>query len=154
MTPNVETNLSQLVAGLQAFATSHPQITSFAAGPLDEVDINKLGAQDYPLLFVVPDLVVLDEGSVQMTFEIVVADLQPPDLQHRVATVNDTLYLIRDVVSFLKQHEYNDSFRARATLQLPVTATPFMARFDAALTGWTATAIIELDNTNNLCLVP
>lgn len=154
MTPSQDTNLYQLVAALESFATSHPQITSFAAGPLDELDINKLGAQSYPLFFVTPGDTLIDEGTARMTLDLVVADLQPADLQHRVATMNDTLYLLRDVVTFLKQHDYDDSFRPRAVLQLPVICTPFMARFDAALTGWTATVEIELDNANDLCLLP
>lgn len=154
MTPNESTNLFQLIAGLESFCIAHPQISSFEAGPLEEVDINKLSAQSYPLVFVVPGEVLIDEGSVSITLDLVVADLQPPDLQHRVATMNDTLYLMRDLITYLKQNAYDDSFRPRAVLQLPVICSPFMARFDAALVGWSATVEIELDNTNDLCLLP
>lgn len=154
MTPNESTNLFQMIAGLESFCQDHPQITSFEAGPLEEVDIQKLGAASYPLVFVVPGDVLIDEGSVNISLDLVVADLQPADLQHRVATMSDTLYLLRDLITYLKQNAYDDSFRPRAVLQMPVICTPFMARFDAALTGWTATVEIELDNSNDLCLLP
>ena len=39
-------------------------------------------------------------------------------------------------------------------LELPISAEPFTARFDNLLTGWSATISMEVNNPNNLCIVP
>jgi len=39
-------------------------------------------------------------------------------------------------------------------LNLPVTADPFTARFNNLLTGWSANLSVQVNNTNNLCIVP
>ena len=42
------------VGYLETIASKHYQINSFHSGMLDEVDINKLGATDYVILYAEP----------------------------------------------------------------------------------------------------
>ena len=39
-------------------------------------------------------------------------------------------------------------------LELPINAEPFTARFDNELTGWSASINVQVNNQNNLCIVP
>jgi len=39
-------------------------------------------------------------------------------------------------------------------LELPISCEPFTARFDNLLTGWSASISMQVNNKNNLCIVP
>ncbi len=154
MQPNKRTNLYELIDGFRTFATDHYQINSFAVGPMSEVDVTKLSANQHPLLHVTPGTTVLDEGTITMDLDIIVATMQPPSEDQRTAVLSNQLYIMKDVVAWLKHHLAEDEFRGRVTLELPVTCEPFTRRFDNLLVGWAATVSLEWNNQNDLCLVP
>lgn len=154
MTPNQPTNLYQLMEGFRQFATDHKQIHGFGVGPTDEADIAKLGAADHPLLYVTPGSVTLDEGSISMDIDIIIATLQPPSEEQRVEVLSNQLYIMKDCVAWLKHHLSEDSLRPGVTLSVPVQCEPFFVRMDNLLIGWAATVSLEWGNENDLCLVP
>lgn len=154
MTPNEEQTLYSLVDGLRTFALAHEQLHAFSTGTLAEVDWEKLTAAQRPLLHVAVGTCEMDEGSTTIDLEVVVATQQPPSQEAQLAVQSNTLYLMRDVVAYLKHHLYDDSYVPGAVLQMPVAAEPFIHRFDNLLVGWAALLTIELPAANNLCIVP
>jgi hypothetical protein len=73
----------------------------------------------------------------------------------RVDTYSETLQILQDVINEFKQSLYSTSWvDGEVLLEVPITAEPFTARFDNELTGWTATISLQVNNTNNLCIVP
>jgi len=152
-----------VVGYLETIAEKHFEINSFHSGQLDELDINKLGATDYIILYAEPSTVVVDKGVLTYNFSIYVMDMineevgSDPNRQRvgRVDTYSQTLNIIQDVINEFHQNLYSTSWVDNdVVLSLPVNAEPFTARFDNTLTGWSANLTIEVPNQNNLCIVP
>jgi uncharacterized UPF0160 family protein len=144
-----------VVGYLDTIAENHLELQSFHSGFLDEVDINKLGAEDYPILYAEPGSAIIDQGSLTYSFNIYVLDMLQEDSDDRNDTFSENLQILQDVINEFKQNLYSTSWVANEiVLDIPITAEPFTARFDNVLTGWNATLNIEVNNTNNLCISP
>ena len=149
---------------LETIADNHFEIKSFHSGMLDEVDLNKLGASDYIILYAEPGTVVVDKGVLTYSFSIYVMDMindqelgESPNNQRttRVDTYSETLQIMQDVINEFHQNLYSTSWvNNDVVLSLPINAEPFTARFDNTLTGWSATFDVQVPNQNNLCIVP
>ena len=152
-----------VVGYLETIADKHYQINSFHSGMLDEVDLNKLGATDYVILYAEPGTVVVDRGVLTYTFSIYVMDMineevgDDPNRQRvgRVDTYSETLNIMQDVINEFHNSLYSTSWvDDEVVLELPINSEPFTARFDNLLTGWSATLSMRVNNKNNLCIVP
>ena len=153
-----------VVGYLETIAEKHHMINSFHSGELDEVDINKLGATDYVILYAEPGTVVVDKGVLSYSFTLYVMDMvndqvlgDSPNNQRvgRVDTYSETLQIMQDVINEFHHSLYSTSWvDDQVVLDLPINAEPFTARFDNELTGWTATINVQVHNKNNLCIVP
>ena len=151
------------VGYLETIASKHLQINSFHSGMMDEVDINKLGATDYVILYAEPGSATINQGVLTYSFTIYVMDMvneevgDAPNKQRigRVDSYSETLNILQDVIAEFK-HSLNVKswVDGEVVLQLPITAEPFTARFNNLLTGWSATINIDVNNKNNLCIAP
>tara|TARA_Y100000385_G_scaffold281483_1_gene334371 strand:+ start:377 stop:868 length:492 start_codon:yes stop_codon:yes gene_type:complete len=147
----------------ETIAEKHLQINSFHSGFMDEVDINKLGATDYVILYAEPGNATINTGVLTYTFTIYVLDMindevgDAPNKERlgRIDTFSENLNILQDVISEFKQNLYSTSWvDDEVLLTLPITAEPFTARFNNLLTGWSASISLEVNNPNNLCIVP
>tara|TARA_R100000655_G_scaffold34536_2_gene67199 strand:- start:8220 stop:8711 length:492 start_codon:yes stop_codon:yes gene_type:complete len=152
-----------IVEYLETVATKHYMINSFHSGMMDEVDINKLGASDYVILYAEPGNAIINTGVMTYSFNLYILDMinnevgDAPNKQRlgRVDTYSENLQILQDVINEFKQNLYSTSWIAdEIVLETPINAEPFTARFNNLLTGWTATLSIQVNNTNNLCIVP
>ena len=153
-----------VVGYLETIAEKHHEINSFHSGELDEVDINKLGATDYVILYAEPGTVIVDRGVLTYSFTLYVMDMvndqelgDSPNNQRvgRVDTYSETLQIMQDVINEFQHSLYSTSWvDGEVVLNLPINAEPFTARFDNELTGWTASIGVQVHNKNNLCIVP
>ena len=152
-----------VVGYLETIATQHYEIRSFHSGMMDEVDINKLGASDYTILYAEPGNVVINQGVLTYNFTIFVMDMindevgDDPNKQRigRVDGYSETLNILQDVVAEFKHSLTTQSWvDGEVVLELPITAEPFTARFNNLLTGWSATISVDVNNKNNLCIAP
>ena len=147
----------------ETIAEKHLQINSFHSGFMDEVDINKLGATDYVILYAEPGNATINTGVLTYTFTIYVLDMindevgDAPNKERlgRIDTYSENLSILQDVINEFKQNLYSTSWVGdEVLLTLPITAEPFTARFNNLLTGWSASISLEVNNPNNLCIVP
>tara|TARA_R100001594_G_scaffold85236_2_gene119661 strand:- start:319 stop:816 length:498 start_codon:yes stop_codon:yes gene_type:complete len=154
-----------VVGYLETIAEKHYEINSFHSGMLDEVDLNKLGATDYIILYAEPGTTIIDKGILTYSFSIYVMDLindqevgDSPNNQRegRVDAFSETLQIMQDVINEFHQNLHPDLSWVdnKVVLDLPINAEPFTARFDNTLTGWTATLNVQVPNANNLCISP
>jgi hypothetical protein len=152
-----------VVGYLETIADKHYEIESFHSGMMDEVDINKLGATDYVILYAEPGNVVINQGVLTYNFTIFVMDMindevgDEPNKQRigRVDGYSETLNILQDVVAEFKHSLTTQSWvDGEVVLELPITAEPFTARFNNLLTGWSATISVDVNNKNNLCIAP
>ena len=148
---------------LETIAEKHFEINSFHSGFMDEVDINKLGATDYVILYAEPGTATIDKGVMTYSFTIYVLDMINEELGDapnkerlgRIDTLSENLNILQDVISEFHRSLYSTSWvDGEVVLELPISAEPFTARFDNLLTGWSATISMEVNNPNNLCIVP
>jgi hypothetical protein len=147
----------------ETIASKHLEINSFHSGFMDEVDINKLGATDYVILYAEPGNATINTGVLTYTFTIYVLDMindevgDAPNKERlgRIDTFSENLNILQDVINEFKQNLYSTSWvDDEVLLTLPITAEPFTARFNNLLTGWSASISLEVNNPNNLCIVP
>ena len=152
-----------VVGYLETIADKHYEINSFHSGMMDEVDINKLGATDYTILYAEPGNVVINQGVLTYNFTIFVMDMindevgDSPNKQRlgRVDGYSETLNILQDVVAEFKHSLTTQSWvDGEVVLELPITAEPFTARFNNLLTGWSASISVDVNNKNNLCIAP
>ena len=167
-----------IVQTFDIIANKHLEINSFHSGFMDEVDINKLGATDYVILYAEPGSATIDTGTLVYTFTIYVLDMINDEVGSlkitngtdkftqrlgRVDTFSENLSILQDVINEFKQNLYYSDAQNEIKgswvdneiiLQTPITAQPFTARFNNLLTGWSAQLSIQVNNTNSLCLVP
>ena len=151
------------VGFLETIAEKHFMINSFHSGFMDEVDINKLGATDYVILYAEPGTATVDKGVMTYTFTIYVLDMisdvvgDAPNNERlgRLDTLSENLNIMQDVINEFHQNLYSTSWvDDEVVLELPISCEPFTARFDNLLTGWSASISMQVNNQNNLCLVP
>ena len=160
-----------VVGYLETIATKHYMLNSFHSGMLDEVDINKLGASDYAILYAEPGQAVIEQGVLTYNFTIYVMDMINDEIDEttgqtaggtrtkervgRLDTYSETLQILQDVLNEFKHSLVTASWvDGEVVLNLPVTADPFTARFNNLLTGWSANLSVQVNNTNNLCIAP
>lgn len=151
------------VGFLETIADKHYMINSFHSGFMDEVDINKLGATDYVILYAEPGTATVDKGVMTYNFTIYVLDMindevgDAPNNQRlgRLDTLSENLQILQDVINEFHKSLYSTSWvDDEVVLELPISCEPFTARFDNLLTGWSASISMQVNNTNNLCIVP
>jgi len=151
------------VGFLETIADKHYMINSFHSGFMDEVDINKLGATDYVILYAEPGTATVDKGVMTYTFTIYVLDMindevgDAPNNERlgRLDTLSENLQILQDVINEFHQNLYSTSWvDDEVILDLPISCEPFTARFDNLLTGWSASISMQVNNKNNLCIVP
>jgi hypothetical protein len=151
------------VGFLETIAEKHYMINSFHSGFLDEVDINKLGAEDYVILYAEPGTATVNKGVMTYSFTIYVLDMtsdaigDSPNNERlsRLDTLSENLQILQDVINEFHQNLYSTSWvDDEVVLDLPISCDPFTAKFDNTLTGWSATLSMQVNNTNNLCIVP
>ena len=160
-----------VVGYLETIATKHYMLNSFHSGMMDEVDINKLGASDYAILYAEPGQAVIEQGVLTYNFTIYIMDMINDEIDEttgqtatgtrtkervgRLDTYSETLQILQDVLNEFKHSLVTASWvDGEVVLNLPVTADPFTARFNNLLTGWSATLSVQVNNTNNLCIAP
>ena len=151
------------VGFLETIADKHYMINSFHSGFMDEVDINKLGATDYVILYAEPGTATVDKGVMTYNFTIYVLDMindevgDAPNNEKlgRLDTLSENLQILQDVINEFHKSLYSTSWvDDEVVLELPISCEPFTARFDNLLTGWSASISMQVNNKNNLCIVP
>ncbi len=151
------------VGFLETIADKHYMINSFHSGFMDEVDINKLGATDYVILYAEPGTATVDKGVMTYNFTIYVLDMindevgDAPNNERlgRLDTLSENLQILQDVINEFHKSLYSTSWvDDEVVLELPISCEPFTARFDNLLSGWSASISMQVNNKNNLCIVP
>ena len=154
-----------IVDDFNNIATNHYLINSFHSGLLDEVDINKLDQSDFPILYIEPGTSNVDTGVLTYSFTVFTISMIKEDLEDRNMVWSNMLLVMQDIIAEFKQNlslqtSGGDSGKkysyvpGEVVLNTPISVEPFTARFDNLLTGWSATLSMQVNNKNNLCIVP
>jgi len=140
----------------QAIVDTHAQLKSFHTYTIDTLDMEKLNVDDYPLLYAQCTGATMQGGDTIFTYEVIVGDLVIAKQQEVMTQVYTETYLIlQDVVSqFVFNVNQASEVSNTWSFELPLNCTPFTARFDNLLTGWSTQFEIKLPTPLNLCIAP
>ena len=87
-----------MVGTFSDIATNHLQLQSFNSGSLSDLDIEKLDADKFPLLYITPQPAIVDAHTLTYSFDVVVADQIQEDMTDIDDTYSETLLIIKDVI--------------------------------------------------------
>lgn len=147
--------VKNLIDTLETVSTSNYFIRSFKAGEMSEVDLNKLGATDYPLCFADIGSATIERGALIYDLDILVADIEKSGTTQHPQATSDTLETLHDLINQFHQSLSSSSdVGADYIIEMPVSCQAFTGRFDNILTGWVASVRLSVPNTNNLCIAP
>jgi len=174
------TNYDKIIYYFQETASRLGAVNGFMTGQLDEVDIRKLSAKTYPLVYIEPVTATIDTGSMVYAFSVYVmeqtldeniVDRETEEAQvlknfeqireARNNSYNNTLMILKELINTFKQNlslSYSGTIKLPVSwlgddvvLQVPITCEPFTMKFNNIMTGWSADINIEVNNTNDLC---
>jgi hypothetical protein len=136
----------------ETIATNHPVIQGFYTHRLDELDAGKITIDKYPLLYAQVTGLSADNGMVEFEFELIVADYVIEEEEPNLTSVyNDTFLILMDVVNEFVMSAVSSQVNIDASVDLPLLAQPFTARFANILTGWSMDLRIRTPFPINLC---
>ncbi len=137
--------------------TAHDQLKSFHTFSLDELDMDKLDVDKYPLLYAQCSSAELDGGVTTFSYEVIVADMVIEKQQELLTQIYaETFLIMQDVAAKFRFAVYdgNTTVDGMWNFELPLLCDPFTARFDNLLTGWSTQFEIRLPNVIDLCDAP
>lgn len=147
--------LSDINAVLQDITANHKLLKAFYTYQLDDLDIDKITVDKYPLLFAQCTRISATDADETFTYEILVGDLVIEEQQYLdiIQVYSETHLILKDVLAEfnLAASTAGQFVPPKWVLDFPVTLTPFTARFNNMLTGWSATVDIRVPNPLNLC---
>ena len=155
-----------LVDAFNEIATKHFQIHKFESGELSEIDVEKMDATQFPMMFLQPSTTTIDERTMTYSVEIFILDQTQEDDTGINDSYSDTLLILKDVIAEFRQIKSSASFLGTTTvdnresdkdeyiIEFPISCEPFTERFANLLTGWNANITIQVHNENNLCIAP
>tara|TARA_R110000744_G_scaffold1925_1_gene7503 strand:- start:4101 stop:4571 length:471 start_codon:yes stop_codon:yes gene_type:complete len=138
--------------------TKHIQLQKFYTFSLDEIDIDKITIDLFPLLYAQVTNMSIDNGVTVFTYEVIVADLtieKQTDLLTQVYA--ETALIMQDVIAQFVLNMNSLSLLNESQkwgFSVPISCDPFTARFSNLLTGWQASFEIRVPNAINLCIAP
>lgn len=147
--------LSDINAVFTDIVADHKLLKAFYTYQLDDLDIDKITIDKYPLLFAQCTRISATESDETFTYEILVGDLVIEEQQFLdiMQVYSETHLILKDVLAAfnLAASTSGQYVPPKWVLDFPVTLTPFTARFNNMLTGWSATVDIRVPNPLNLC---
>jgi len=137
--------LANLYEVFSRIGTNNTQIETTTIGDIFEVDLVET---TYPLMHVTTENASFDTNNLTYNFQIIVMDLVKKDESNEEQVLSDTLQVIGDVISTIRNAENGlpnlTDFRNNIRIQDSISCEPFTERFDNEVTGWTASLSIEV----------
>lgn len=139
----------QLINVLRTYQQNHKSLKSFFEG--DIWDYDKLQERLYPVMTVVLQPSALDNNLENFTIEIGYFDKVELDFRNRINVLSDTKLLCKDFISLCKSPVFMSN---KLYIQLPITPTPYIEKFDDAVGGWLFTVTLNQFEAYDNCLIP
>ena len=140
---------NKLITKLEEFQKRHPQLNSFGFGNLIEFgkDIENTTPL-YPLMFIVPQGITYQESLTEYSLQIFFADRLNNDNEGSISVVSSMSQIARDLLGTLK---LNEDFMYLGDYNFPLTAAPFLERFNDVLAGVSLTLNINVSDYLDIC---
>jgi hypothetical protein len=143
-------NLAAVIKEFETIATNHAFINRFGNGPIDDVNTTIPNDGKYPVLWVIPQSVLLDDNSIVYNIRILVFDIDSTDDSLRDQILSDTLMTLNDVVKLFRNGGPSNDYEVNQVPQ----ALPFEQEFVDYCVGWYTDLQIATDGMNSPCDFP
>lgn len=140
---------NQIINIFSGIASTNPFIKRFGSGEMNEIEVDGPTSILYPILWVVPQSVVINDNSQDWIFRILVFEIDDIDDSKQQTILSSTLQIITDVIKTFKMELDDD-----VEINLGITTTPFTHRFVDYCTGWWADIKITTAVDNSPCDIP
>lgn len=142
------TTYKDIVDMIEDFSNNHLQLNSFYSGKLWNFEAEQ---NIYPALVILPTTSTIQRGTIQLTFNIVIADILNSDKSNLDFIYSNTLQILTDLFSYLNNNDNDTNY---TILDEGFTAEPFEESFDDILAGWIGTVNIIVPFKASSCNIP
>lgn len=141
-------NYKQVIEDLEDFANNHEQINSFGYGDLTQLTMDVITKKEpkYTRMYVIPGDTLLNQNELLYNFQIIVTDQLNSDYSNQRDVMNDTLEIMKDIMTTLYLSEYESVW--------PATVEPFLEEYETILTGWIMNIQLTQPFDYNRCDLP
>ena len=144
----------EIIQTFESICNDHFQINEFSTSPdLTDLEVGNKGNQQpavYPYVFLQPTPSRLEKGSMIYSFNMIVMDRVKRNQDKEVNTISDMIQIGQDIIAY-----FNFSVpRPDALIQLPVTITPFVEKFDGVVSGATFQVNVQTEFILDMCIAP
>jgi hypothetical protein len=148
----------QIIVLMNDFADDHYEINYFGTGDIWEVvEDEDFDYLNYPMMWVVPTAVNIEEGSIEYDFQIIMASIQfdkDGETLYEDHIISDSITRYIDLLSYLKVDPMFKTNRVRIFKGDTSTGTPFTERFSDNLVGVTFDLTVRQSLNLNSCAIP
>lgn len=144
---------NEIIKLLNDFYTSHYQVNSFENGDLWEaIESKTFDDALYPLAFLVDAGANTTKGKLGLTFDLLCMDLVDKGEANENEVKSDTLQILTDTVSYLKQ--LNDGKWYTLVVEDSNNLSSFTQKMSDELTGWKITITLTQPFNYDACSIP
>jgi hypothetical protein len=133
---------------LKLFADLHEQVNSYGFGDIQQITNDILTKQTplWPRMYVLPSDVQIQQGLINLSFQIYFLDITDDDLTNQEDNLNDTIEIAKDLFAKLYFSEYEANWNA--------TIEPVLQAFETNVSGCVMNITIEQNSDYNRCVLP
>lgn len=146
--PYNEMTFKRVIDEIYNFSDAHNQVNGKGFGNL--VDYGKMDDETttlYPFVFITPQNITYDRTYTTYQFTITIGDQVQNDEENRVNVISNMQMIGKDLLSYIKQGNLQDFF----DFDFPVTAIPFVERFNDVIGGISMDISLKVVDSLNLC---
>ena len=137
-----------LLNEFESFAALHEQVKSYGYGDLAQFtnDIISKVEPHYVRLYVLAGNSTIQNGQLELNFQVIIADKLNNDLSNRQDVLNDTMEISKDLFAKFYLSYINAEWDA--------SVEPFIERFETVLGGWTLNLTARMKYSYDRCVLP
>jgi hypothetical protein len=138
--------LNQILKTLNIYADNNPMIQRFGTGDIWESSlVSGDDSQIYPVLWVVPQSVIISEDTIKYNLRLAVFEQQSQIEEQKQEILSNTLRILQDVDLYLRNMDDDIEFKE------DLECVPFHDRFSDYCAGWSADIVITVAKPNSPC---
>ena len=144
-----------IIQYFDSIAEQHQQIQSFTYGELNFFDKDKF--TKYPALHLTPTGTSIDDQVVVYGFDVVIFDrynVESNKMRNEATCLSDSLLILQDLCKEVTDGKYFINQDTLISMELPVTAQPFIDTEPDNCSGWATSFNVITPNEASACLIP
>lgn len=140
---------NNIIKIFEDIAATNPFIKRFGSGEMNEIEVDGPTSQLYPLMWVTPQTVIINDNALEWTFRLMIFEVDDIDDSKQQLILSNCLQIFIDVIKTF-QNEIDDD----VTITTSTSVIPFTHRFVDYCTGWFADIKIITNADNSPCDIP